>query len=76
MASTLQSTLETEKDSEALKTSSMDGQKATLANELPPELLVHIFETVQKIFSPLDKHLSWRFPLVLGEVSRYWRQVA
>ena len=57
-------------------TSSLDGQKATLANELPPELLVHIFEMAQSIFFPLEQHSSWRFPLVLGKVSRYWRQVA
>jgi len=68
--------LETEKDSEAPKTSLLDGQKVTLANELPPELLVHIFEMAQNIFFPLDQHLFWRFPFVLGKVSRYWRQVA
>ena len=75
MANTLKSNLETENDSEALKTSLLDGQKA-LANELPAELLVHIFEMAQNMFSPLQQHLSWRFPLVLGKVSRYWRQVA
>ena len=48
MANTLEGKLESEKDSEALKTeSSLDGHKATLANELPPELLVHIFEMAQ-----------------------------
>ncbi|EDR10308.1 uncharacterized protein LACBIDRAFT_325255 [Laccaria bicolor S238N-H82] len=76
MAHTVQSDLETENDSEALKTSLLDGQKATLANELPAELLVHIFETAQKMFFPLDKHMSWRFPFVLGNVSRYRHQVA
>jgi len=68
--------LETEKDSEALETSLLDGQKTTLANELPSELLVHIFEMAQNMFFPLEQHLSWRFPFVLGKVSRYWRQVA
>jgi hypothetical protein len=75
MADTLESNLETEKDSEALKTS-MDGQKATLANELPPELLVHIFEMAQNMFFPLEQHLACRFPFVLGKVSHYWRLVA
>ncbi|EDR15926.1 uncharacterized protein LACBIDRAFT_321007 [Laccaria bicolor S238N-H82] len=28
------------------------------------------------MFFPLEQHLSWRFPFVLGKVSRYWRQVA
>ena len=75
MANTLKSDLQTEKDSKAVKTSSLDDQKATLANELPPELLVHIFEMAQKLCFPLQQHLSWRLPLVLGKVSRYWRQV-
>ncbi|EDR10548.1 uncharacterized protein LACBIDRAFT_325269 [Laccaria bicolor S238N-H82] len=75
MANTLESNLEIEKDSEALKNSSLDGQKATL-DELPPELLVHIFEMAQNMFFPLDKHMYWRFPFILGKVSRYWRQVA
>jgi len=65
MDNTLKSDLETEKDSEALK-----------ANELPPEILVHIFEMAQNMFFPLEQHLFWRFPFVLGKVSRYWRQVA
>ena len=77
MANTLEGKLESEKDSEALKTeSSLDGHKATLANELPPELLVHIFEMAQNMFFPLEQYFSWRLPLVLGKVSRYWRQVA
>ena len=75
MANTLESNFETEDDSVALKTS-LDGQKVSLANELPAELLVDIFEMAQNMFVPLEKDLSWRFPLVLGEVSRYWRQVA
>ncbi|KIK07064.1 hypothetical protein K443DRAFT_87767 [Laccaria amethystina LaAM-08-1] len=76
MANTLKSNLEIEKDSESLKTSLLDGQTATLANELPPELLVHIFEMAQNMFFPLEQHLCWRFPFVLGKVSRYWLQVA
>jgi len=76
MANTLKSNVETEKDSEALKTSLLYNQKATLANELPPELLMHIFEMAQNMFFPLEQHLFWRFPFVLGKVSRYWRQVA
>ena len=75
MAKSLQSNLETENDSERLKTSLLDGQKAALANELPAELLVHIFEIAQKLCLPLQQHLAWRLPLVLGKVSRYWRQV-
>ena len=76
MANTLKSDLKTERDSKAVKTSSLDDQKATLANELPPELLVYIFEMAQDMFFPLEQRLSWRFPFVLGKVSRYWRQVA
>ncbi|EDR10306.1 uncharacterized protein LACBIDRAFT_325253 [Laccaria bicolor S238N-H82] len=78
MVNTLRTDSETENDSwaEALKTSLLNDQRATLVNELPPELLVHIFEMGQKMFFPLEQHLSWRFPLTLGEVSRYWRQVA
>ena len=76
MDNTLESNLEADDDFKALMTSSLDGQKATLANELPPELLVQIFEMAQNMFSPLEQHLSWRFPFVLGKVSRYWRQVA
>ena len=53
-----------------------DVRKATLADELPPELLIHIFEMAQSTFLPSEEHLLWRFPLVLGMVSRYWRQVA
>ena len=76
MANIIKSDLETDNDSEALKTSLLDGQKATLANELPPELLVHIFELAQNMFFPLHQRLFRCFPLVLGKVSRYWRQVA
>ena len=76
MDNTLESNLEADDDFEVLMTSSLDGQKATLANELPPELLVHIFEMAQNMFSQLEQHLSWRFPFVIGKVSRYWRQVA
>ncbi|KIK07062.1 hypothetical protein K443DRAFT_673639 [Laccaria amethystina LaAM-08-1] len=53
-----------------------DVQKATLADELPPEILVYIFEMAQNTFLPSEEHLFWRFPLVLGMVSQYWRQVA
>jgi len=55
---------------------SSDGQKATLADELPPEILVYIFEMAQNTFLPSEEDLLWRFPLVLGMVSQYWRQVA
>ncbi|EDR10305.1 uncharacterized protein LACBIDRAFT_325252 [Laccaria bicolor S238N-H82] len=53
-----------------------DVQKATLADELPSEILIDIFEMAQNAFLPSEEHLLWRFPLVLGMVSRYWRQVA
>ena len=53
-----------------------DGQKATLADELPPEILVYIFEMAQNTFLPSEEYLLRRFPLVLGMVSQYWRQVA
>ena len=76
MAHTFKSNLETKNDSEAFKTSLDSGQKVTLADELPPELLVHIFEMAQNMFFPLEQHLSGSFPFVLGKVSRYWRQVA
>ncbi|EDR10542.1 uncharacterized protein LACBIDRAFT_325245 [Laccaria bicolor S238N-H82] len=52
-----------------------DGQQAAPANELPPELLVHIFEIAQNMLLP-SEHLFGQFPLVLGGVSHYWRQVA
>ena len=50
-------------------------RKATLANDLPHELLVYIFETAQNMLLP-SEHLFRRFPFILGGVSRYWRQVA
>ncbi|EDR10307.1 uncharacterized protein LACBIDRAFT_325254 [Laccaria bicolor S238N-H82] len=53
-----------------------DSQKATLADELPPEILVYIFEMARNTFLPEEEHLLRRFPLVLGMVSQYWRQVA
>lgn len=43
----------------------LDVQKATLANELPPEMLVYIFQPAQNTFLPSEEHLFWRFPLVL-----------
>ena len=58
-----------------LEVSSSDGQQAALANELPPELLVYIFKIAQNMLLPSD-HLFRNFPLVLGDVSHYWRQVA
>ncbi|EDR10529.1 uncharacterized protein LACBIDRAFT_325216 [Laccaria bicolor S238N-H82] len=67
MANTLKSDLESEKDSKALKTSLPDGQKATLANDLPPELLVHIFEMAQNMFF-LNQCSTWHFPFILGKV--------
>jgi len=54
--------------------SSSDGQQAILANELPPELLVYIFEIAQNMLLP-SENLFWHFPLVLGDVSHYWHQV-
>lgn len=47
-------------------------REATLANDLPRELLVYIFETAQNIPS---KRLFRHFPLIVGGVSQYWRQV-
>ena len=58
-----------------LEVSSPDGQEAALANELPPELLVYIFEISQNMLLP-SEHLFRHFPVVLGDVSHYWRQVA
>jgi hypothetical protein len=58
-----------------LEVCSSDGQEAAFANELPPELLVYIFEIAQKMLLP-SEHLFRHLPLVLGDVSHYWRQVA
>ena len=58
-----------------VKVSSSDGQQAALANKLPPELLVYIFEIAQNMLLPSDR-LFRKFPLLLGDVSHYWRQVA
>jgi hypothetical protein len=55
--------------------SSSDGQEAAFVNALPPELLVYIFEIAQIMLLP-SEHLFRHFPLVLGDVSHYWRQVA
>ena len=58
-----------------LEVSSSHGHEASLANELPPELLVYIFEIAQNLLLP-SEYLFRHFPLVLGDVSHYWRQVA
>jgi hypothetical protein len=50
-------------------------REATLANDLPHELLVYIFETAQNTLLP-SEHLFRHFPFMLGGVSQYWRQVA
>ena len=50
-------------------------REATLANDLPHELLVYIFETAQNTLLP-SEHLFRHFPFILGGVSQYWRQVA
>jgi hypothetical protein len=55
--------------------SSLDDQEVAFVNELPPELLVYIFEIAQIMLLP-SEHLFRHFPLVLGDVSHYWRQVA
>ena len=46
-----------------------------MANDLPHELLVYIFETAQSTLLP-SEHLFRHFPFILGGVSQYWRQVA
>ena len=59
-----------------LEVSSLDGHlKRGFANELPPELLVYIFEIAQNMLLPSER-LFRHFPLVLGDVSHYWRQAA
>ena len=50
-------------------------RETTLANNLPHELLVYIFETAQNMLLP-SEHSFRHFPFVLGAVSQYWRQVA
>ena len=45
-----------------------DARKATLADELPPEILVYVFKMAQNTFLPSEEYLLWRFPLVLGMV--------
>jgi len=66
---------ETTRSLSDLELSSSNGEEAALANELPPELLLYIFEIVQNMLLP-SEHLFRHFPLVLGDVSHYWRQVA
>ena len=58
-----------------LEVSSSHGHEASLANELPPELLLYIFEIAQNMLLPSEYPFR-HFPLVLGDVSHYWRQVA
>ena len=49
-----------------LEVSSSDGHKSLgFANELPPELLVYIFEIAQNMLPPSER-LFRHFPLVLG----------